>query len=96
VDGKVAGMQWTSPWVRYGDARYLVAMRRADHLEGSARVAIYRGLDRAMLLDSPPMAVYAARRGTPQLFSSRIGCQVFRPQDAGLVDLAALCIRGKK
>jgi len=33
--------------------------------------------------------------GSPQIFSFRIGCQVFRPQDGGLVDLAALCIRGQ-
>ena len=55
----------------------------------------YGRLDRSMMLTSPPVAVYSALHGQPQLFSSRIGCEVFRPQDQGLVDLAALCIRGR-
>ncbi|HEU4978730.1 MAG TPA: ABC transporter substrate-binding protein [Solirubrobacteraceae bacterium] len=94
VDGKEGGVLWTSPWVRYGDQRFLRAMRRAQSVSGPARAAVYGSLDRAILRTSPPTAVFAAAHGEPQLFSARVGCQVFRPQDQGLVDLAALCIRG--
>jgi YVTN family beta-propeller protein len=89
------GLAWNQAWTRYNDARFLREMRAAFKVEGAGRAAAYRRLDTQMFLKSPPAAVYATLRGSPQLFSSRIGCQVFRPQDSGLVDLAALCIRGK-
>jgi YVTN family beta-propeller protein len=93
----LAGVDWGGPgtFIRYRDQQYLRRMRSAFLVQGSARAGVYRRLEMDMFRSSPPMAVYATVRGTPQLFSSRIGCQVFRPQDAGLVDLAALCIRGK-
>lgn len=93
----LAGVDWGGPgtWIRYGDERYLKRMRAVYRVQGSARAAAYRRLETDMFRNSPPMAVYARGTGSPQIFSSRIGCQVFRPQDAGLVDLAALCIRGK-
>jgi serine/threonine-protein kinase len=93
----LAGVDWGGPttFIRYHDQPYLKRMRSAFLVQGSARASAYRRLETDMFRNAPPMAVYATARGTPQLFSSRIGCQVFRPQDAGLVDLAALCIRGQ-
>jgi hypothetical protein len=48
-----------------------------------------------MLRSAPPAAPYGTQNGPAQVFSSRIGCKVFRPQDWGYVDLAALCLRAK-
>jgi hypothetical protein len=91
-----AGLAWHSTWTRYGDARYIHEMRRAFRVQLAGRAAAYKRVDEAMFRNSPPAAVYADVSGTPQIFSSRIGCKVFRPQDQyGLVDLAALCIRSK-
>jgi serine/threonine-protein kinase len=87
------GLAWSQPWTRYSDPRFLREMRAAYHVTGGGRAAAYHRLVTQMMLESPPAAVYATIRGTPQLFSSRIGCQVFRPMNNGLVDLAALCIR---
>ena len=42
-----------------------------------------------------PAVLTALGASKPQVFSDRVGCQVFRPQDWGFVDLAALCLRGK-
>ena len=80
----------------YRDRHYLARLRATYLVGGAARGTAYGRLDTEMFRQSPPAAVYATVRGTPQIFSSRIGCQVFRPQDNGLVDLAALCIRGAK
>jgi serine/threonine-protein kinase len=82
-------------WPRYADGRYLKMMRAATRLVEPARAAAYRRLETEMFRSSPPHVVFAAISGPAQLFSSRIGCQVFRPQDLSTVDLAALCIRGK-
>jgi hypothetical protein len=45
-----------------------------------------------MMRTSPPIATLGVV-GQPQLLSARTGCRVFRPQDGGLLDLAALCLR---
>jgi len=87
------GLVWSATWTRYDDQRFLRAMRAAFRIQGPGRAAAYRRLDAQMFRQSPPAAVFATVRGSPQLFSSRIGCEVFRPQDDGLVDLAALCIK---
>jgi ABC-type transport system substrate-binding protein len=89
------GLAFSATWARYDDPRFLRAMRATFEVGGTGRAAAYRRLDAQMFLESPPAAVYATMRGSAQVFSSRIGCQVFRPQDSGLVDLAALCSRGK-
>ena len=85
---------WHITISHYSDLHYLARLRTTYLVGGAARRTAYGQLDTAMFRQSPPAAVYATIRGTPQIFSSRIGCQVFRPQDDGLVDLAALCIRG--
>ena len=43
--------------------------------------------------ESPPSMPFAHGRFPPQVFSERVGCQVFRPQDWGWVNLAALCLK---
>ena len=70
-------------------------MRAAYAVRGTARAGAYRRLVTDLLRSAPPGAVYGTQNGPAQVFSSRIGCQVFRPQDWGYVDLAALCLRGK-
>ena len=83
-------------WDRYADKTFLARMRATYRVGGTARAAAYRQLVAQMFRQSPPAAVFASQNGPPQLFSSRIGCQVFRPQYGGYVDLPALCIRSKK
>ena len=68
-------------------------LRAAHEVGGAARAATYRRLVAGMLREAPPAAPYGTQNGPAQVFSSRIGCQVFRPQDWGYVDLAALCLR---
>ena len=70
-------------------------MRAAHAVGGAARAGAYRRLVAGMFRADPPAAVYALQNGPPQLVSTHIGCQVFRPQDLGYVDLAALCLRGQ-
>ena len=69
-------------------------MRRAAAVVGPRRASIYRQLVGQMMRQSPPTAVFAIPRQPVQLFSENVGCQVFRPQDYGYVDLAALCLHG--
>lgn len=80
-------------WVRYSDAEYIARMRAAYRIAGPRRAAAYRSLVADMMRESPPSAIFAHGRQFPQLFSERVGCQVFRPQDGGWVDLAALCLK---
>jgi ABC-type transport system substrate-binding protein/class 3 adenylate cyclase/streptogramin lyase/predicted Ser/Thr protein kinase len=79
----------------YEDARYIERMRAAYLLEGDARANAYRDLVGDMMRESPPGAVYLTRAWPAQFFSERMdpACNVFRPQDGGYVDLAALCLR---
>jgi serine/threonine-protein kinase len=77
------------------DARWTARMRAAQEVGGTARADTYKQLVAGMLRSAPPAAVYGAPNGPAQVFSNRIGCQLFRPQDWGYVDLAALCLRGK-
>jgi class 3 adenylate cyclase/ABC-type transport system substrate-binding protein/tRNA A-37 threonylcarbamoyl transferase component Bud32/streptogramin lyase len=70
-------------------------LRAAHEIGGSDRGATYRRLVAGLLRSAPPAAPYGTQNGPAQVFSSRVGCQVFRPQDWGYVDLAALCLRGK-
>jgi serine/threonine-protein kinase len=70
-------------------------LRAADDVGGPTRAATYRRLVAGMLRSAPPAAPYGTQNGPAQVFSSRIGCKVFRPQDWGYVDLAALCLRAK-
>jgi hypothetical protein len=82
-----------APLHPYNDPRYVAGMRAAYYVTGRKRASKYRMLATDMMRDSPPTAQYAFARQPPQIFSRRVGCQVFRPQDGGLVDLAALCLK---
>src|SRR5262249_15463866 len=77
------------------DDPWAARLRAALEVGGTARADTYRRLVAGTLRSAPPAAPYGIQNGPAQVFSSRIGCQVFRPQDWGFVDLAALCLRGK-
>ncbi len=79
----------------YRDKRLLNAMERANGETAARRPTAYRELVARMMRESPPSAVFAVPRGSIEFFSAKVGCQVFRPQDYGFVDLAALCLRDK-
>ena len=84
-----------STWATGADDPWPVRMRTAHDVGGAARAEAYRRLVAGMLLCRPARSALRTQNGPAQVFSSRIGCQVFRPQDWGYVDLAALCLRGK-
>jgi YVTN family beta-propeller protein len=70
------------------------AKRRLDaaaKLTGAARYLAYGRLDAELARTSAPWAAYA-NPVSFDLFSARMGCQVFQPAYA-FMDLAALCIR---
>ena len=76
------------------DDPWVARLRAAHGVGGAARAETYRRLVAGMLRAAPPAAPYGIQNGPAQVFSDRVGCQVFRPQDWGYVDLAALCLRG--
>ena len=65
-----------------------------SRLSGEARLRAYGRLDIDIARHAAPVVAFADITAD-DFFSARIGCQVFRPQDWGFVDLAALCLRGK-
>jgi ABC-type transport system substrate-binding protein len=77
----------------FTDRAWLARMRAAARLRGDARLRAYRRLDTAVTTGPVPLAVLYYTNDSPQLFSSRVGCQTFLPQIAGLVDLGSLCLR---
>jgi ABC-type oligopeptide transport system substrate-binding subunit len=77
------------------EERWAAKLRAALDVRGAALGETYRRLVAEMLRSAPPAAPYGTQNGPAQVFSSRIGCKIFRPQDLGYVDLAALCLRGK-
>ena len=89
------GYGYPNPLPTGADDPWQGRMRTAHDVGGAARAEAYRRLVAGMLRAAPPAAPYGTQNGPAQVFSSRIGCQVFRPQDWGYVDLAALCLRGK-
>ena len=93
-DPRPSGYGYALPYHHYGDTRWINRMRRAATVVGPGRATVYRELVGRMMRQSPPTAVFAIPRQPVQLFSENVGCQVFRPQDYGYVDLAALCLRG--
>ena len=64
----------------------------AARLGGAARNRAYGRLDVELARDVAPLAAYSSWSST-DLFSARVGCQVFEPNNR--MDLAALCLRTK-
>jgi ABC-type transport system substrate-binding protein/class 3 adenylate cyclase/streptogramin lyase/tRNA A-37 threonylcarbamoyl transferase component Bud32 len=93
VPGRNLGYAYPWPLARSAGPGWPERVRAAYAVAGPGRAAAYRRVVAAMFRAAPPVAVYGLQNAPPQLFSSRIGCQVFRPQDSGYVDLAALCLR---
>jgi serine/threonine-protein kinase len=91
-DSHPLGYGYPVPYELYADPIFLKEMRRVYLVEGAGRAAAYRNLVARMMRESPPAAVFQVPRTPAQLFSGRLGCQLFRPQDHGYVDLAALCL----
>jgi DNA-binding SARP family transcriptional activator/ABC-type oligopeptide transport system substrate-binding subunit len=65
-------------------------LERAARLSGPARYAAYRSLSLEIARDAAPWVPYAVG-SSRDLFSARIGCQLFHP--VYQMDLGALCIR---
>jgi YVTN family beta-propeller protein len=74
----------------YTDAALGRKLERLARLSGDARYRAYAALSVELARDAAPWVAYAA--GTARdLFSARIGCQIFQPVYG--MDLAALCTR---
>ncbi len=89
------GYGFPEPRAFYDDRRYITLMRAANRLSGDQRASAYRDLVADLMRESPPGAVYQTRAGPAQFFSDRVdpACVVNRPQDGGVANLAALCLR---
>jgi ABC-type oligopeptide transport system substrate-binding subunit len=74
----------------FTDTRLARKLERVASVSGDARYRAYAALSAELARNAAPWVAYAA--GTSRdLFSARIGCQVFQPVYG--VDLAALCTR---
>jgi len=73
------------------NARLRDQLDRARGRRGAARVAAYAALEKSLVRDAVPMAVYASWT-TPEFFSARVGCEVSQGA-LNLADLGALCLR---
>jgi hypothetical protein len=74
----------------YHDPKLTRSIRAASSLSGVARAQAYAGIDLTLTRDSVP-DINFANRVLQDLFSARIGCQLYQPVLG--IDLAALCIR---
>jgi len=74
----------------YTDPRLAGKLQRVARLSGEARYRAYAALSVELARDAAPWVAYAT--GTSRdLFSARVGCQVFQPVYG--MDVAALCTR---
>jgi YVTN family beta-propeller protein len=77
---------------RFDDTTYTARLAAAKQLSGRARYLTYREIDRDLIRDAAPWVVFD-NPSSHELFSARMGCQVYGP--FGL-DLAALCLRATR
>jgi hypothetical protein len=73
------------------DARLRDELDTARATRGTARVAAYAALEKSLVRDAVPMAIYASWTN-PEFFSARIGCNVTQGA-LNFADLGALCLR---
>jgi YVTN family beta-propeller protein len=78
----------------FDDPEYNRRLAAAERLTGPARSRAYGELDVDLARNAAPVVAWGTQTDH-ELFSARIGCQVYQPS-AGAVDLAALCIRDAK
>jgi peptide/nickel transport system substrate-binding protein len=90
-DGNLSAAGFIGPWnvSHFDDAVYNRRLGAAAKLTGVARYRAYARLSTDLARNASPIVVW----GNPirqDLFSTRMGCQIYGPNG---VDLAALCIR---
>jgi ABC-type transport system substrate-binding protein len=84
------GNHYTAPGYWRND-RLRTQIENARATRGRARVAVYARLERTLVRDAAPVAVYASFVN-PEFFSARVGCKI--SQGAfNFADLGALCLR---
>ena len=74
----------------YTDPELARELDRVAKLAGDARYRAYAALSVQIARDAAPWVAYAVG-GSRDLFSARIGCQVFQPVYG--IDLGSLCVR---
>ena len=72
------------------DTRLRGQIKRTRELRGAARLAAYRKLERSLVRDAVPVAVYGSGVN-PEFFSARVGCKLSQGA-LNVVDLGALCV----
>jgi ABC-type oligopeptide transport system substrate-binding subunit len=77
---------------RFNDPRYNRRLAAAAALKGPARYAAYAQLDADLTGRAAPMIPFGIAL-SQDLFSSRMGCQIFQP--IYQMDLAALCVKSR-
>jgi YVTN family beta-propeller protein len=75
----------------FDDRRVARELAAASRLAGRARALAYAKLDKQLATREVPWVVFG-NQSSHDLFSTRVGCQVFSPYYD--MDLAALCLRG--
>lgn len=73
---------------RFDSPTYTARMRRASHLQGTARYRAYGDLDLALARGASPTAPFAFSTEAT-LVSARVGCIILRPT----LDLTAACLK---
>jgi ABC-type transport system substrate-binding protein len=77
-------------FARFDDPVYTRKLRAAERLTGSARYRAYANLDAEFVRDAVPAVAYDYPL-SGDLFSARMGCEVYQPLYG--IDLAALCVK---
>ena len=78
------------PW--FTNEALLDEIDEALAVVGPGRPPTWRAIDESLAEEAAFIPLYTDF-SYPQLFSSRVGCQIFLPLYSGLVDLGSLCLR---
>ena len=78
------------PW--FTNEALLDEIDEALAVVGPDRPPTWRAIDESLAEEAAFIPLYTDF-SYPQLFSSRVGCQIFLPLYSGLVDLGSLCLR---
>jgi hypothetical protein len=77
-------------WTRSRITMYYRRLEAAARLSGTARYDAYATLDADLARNAAPMVAWATSTSA-DLFSARVGCQIYQPVYG--MDIAALCLR---
>ena len=94
LDGRLITATGNNDLSYFNNPAYNRRLDAAVKLTGAARYRAYAQLDAYLTRDAAPWVPYG-NSVLQDLYSARIGCQIFAPNGGQRPDLAALCIRGR-